>query len=102
MAVEHTMEKEALTQEKQALLAEKEELETKSEDQKVIDILSLLECHDPTKYRAKIKGFNNAFGSRASRISQDVSSSRYKFRIGNKHTAEELRKNVEELRIKRL
>lgn len=62
------------------LLAIKEELESKTEEDCTEEILSFLECHDPNKYRKKIKGFHIAFNIREKvlRIGENELS-KYKF-----------------------
>ena len=69
----------------------KQELEAKSEDQCKEEILAFLECHDPNKYRKKIKGFHLAFNIKDKVIRQGEDNlSKYKFK--SKMTTEEIKK----------
>lgn len=45
-------------------MKQKQMLEGKSEEELKEEILAYLECHDPIKYRKKIKGFHIAFNIR--------------------------------------
>lgn len=45
-------------------------------------MLNLLECHDPTKYRKKIKGFHMAFNTRdKDQKSSNGEPLKYKFKL---------------------
>ena len=61
--------------------------------------MQFLECHDPQKYRKKIKGFHMAFNIRDKdfRINEE---SKYQYK--NRISAEEIRKQAEELKKQRL
>ena len=63
--------------------------------------MQALECHDPNKYRKKIKGFHIAFNIREKvlRIGNEELSS-YKFK--SKYTPEEIRKLAAEAKAKRV
>jgi hypothetical protein len=73
------------------LLSLLDQLENKSEDNCKEDILQYLECHDPSKYRKKIKGFHIAFNIREKvlRVGEDELS-KYKFK--SKLSPEEIKK----------
>lgn len=55
--------------------------------------MEFLECHDPTKYRKKIKGFHMAFNihEKVIRVSEE-DMSKYKFK--SKLSAEEIKKHA--------
>lgn len=63
--------------------------------------MAFLECHDPSKYRKHIKGFHMAFNTRdkAGRV-QENEKPKYKFKP--RQPADEIKKNVEEVKLKRV
>jgi len=71
----------AMVEEKQRLESLITDLEGKSMSEHHENIMIFLECHDPAKYRKKIKGFHNAFNATdKSRIDKDDTSRKYKFK----------------------
>lgn len=92
---------ESLTMERDQLLAYKEQIEAKSEDACKEDILAYLECHDPSKYRKKIKGFHIAFNIREKDLRvKETELSKYKFQ--SKLPPEEIRRLAAEAKLKRV
>lgn len=89
--------------EKDKLLRDKEALEQKSEDDLREELFVFIECHDPTKYRKKIKGFHMAFNIREKpyRI-PDEEKLRFKGTSKPKQSADEIKRNVKDLKSKRI
>ena len=82
------------------MLTLKDALENKSEEECRDDFLQVMECHDPNKYRKKIKGFHIAFNIREKqgRIGENELSN-YKFK--SKLPPEEIKKLATEAKMKR-
>jgi hypothetical protein len=82
------------------MLALKDSLEMKSEEECREDFLQVMDCHDQTKYRKKIKGFHIAFNIRdkVGRMGENELSN-YKFK--SKLPPEEIKKLVAEAKFKR-
>jgi len=76
----------------------KDTLENKTEEECREDFLQVMECHDQTKYRKKIKGFHIAFNIREKPQGNDLSN--YKFK--SKLPPEEIKKIVAEAKLKRV
>jgi hypothetical protein len=65
-----------------------------------VDLYSLLECHDPSKYRKKIKGFHRAFNiEKGYRIPLDEKP---KLKYKSKLNGEEIKRTMDEIRIKKM
>jgi hypothetical protein len=94
------MDDEDLIAEQDHLLQMKDAMEMKTDEDSKEDIMQYLECHDPNKYRKKIKGFHIAFNIREKvlRIGEDELS-KYKFK--SKLTPEEIKRLAAEAKAKR-
>ena len=77
----------------------KQELESKSDEAVRDDVLEFIECHDPNKYRKKIKGFHIAFSIREK--IQNVPDDKGKYKFTAKQVPEEIKKQALELKSKR-
>ena len=66
-------------------------------------MLAYLECHDPIKYRKKIKGFNLAFNIRDKNFRIPVEES-HKLKMTKKRQSEldEVKRGTIDLKIKRI
>jgi hypothetical protein len=87
-------------QDYETLQALKSQFEHKSEEECREELLQYLECHDPSKYRKKIKGFHIAFNIRDKdlRIKSDELS-KYKFQ--SKLPPEEIKRLATEAKLRR-
>ena len=74
------------------LESERTALFAKSEDDCKEDVMIFLECHDPAKYRKKIKGFHLAFNVRE-KVLRIGEEDKPKYQFKNKLSAEEIKKH---------
>ena len=65
--------------------------------------MGYLECHDPIKYRKKIKGFHLAFNIRDKQFRIPIEETfKAKQEKKKKHDIDEIKKHAMELKIRRL
>ena len=78
-------------------------MEGKTDEDLKEELFAYLECHDPIKYRKKIKGFNLAFNIRDKNFRIPVEES-HKLKMNKKKQSEidEIKRNTLNLKINRL
>jgi hypothetical protein len=87
--------------ERERIQDEIDELKAKTNDDLFEDILNLIECHDQSAYRKKIKGFRLAFNIRDKTYRIPVDKV-YKEVKRSKQSADEIKQKVKEMRDNRV